>query len=54
MFKAIKAMKDGGTTITTHVSFIEIYQESVRDLGKAVAHLQQKGCLLLQVTCDGP
>lgn len=43
MFKAIETMAKGGNTVTTHVSFIEIYQENVRDLGKAASRLQDKG-----------
>lgn len=46
MFKAIKSLSGGGGTVTTHVSFIEIYQENVRDLGKAVSQILQKGVLM--------
>eukprot|EP00892_Ulva_mutabilis_P012301 jgi/Ulvmu1/9443/UM052_0007.1 len=43
MFKAIKSMERGGHSVRTRVSFIEIYQENVRDLGNAVSRLSDKG-----------
>jgi hypothetical protein len=36
-------MKSSGAEISTFISFLEIYQEHVRDLGKAVSRLQDTG-----------
>jgi Kinesin motor domain len=43
LFSSIKDLQRGGRKVTVHISFIEIYQEHVRDLGKAVTRLQEAG-----------
>lgn len=36
-------MEGNGSKISVFISFIEIYQEQVRDLGKAVSRLHETG-----------
>jgi hypothetical protein len=39
----VNDMKSSGVNISVFISFLEIYQERVRDLGKAVSRLQETG-----------
>ena len=41
-------MEGNGSKISVFISFIEIYQEHVRDLGKAVSRLHETGVHTLE------
>lgn len=53
LFSSIKELEGNGSKILVFISFIEIYQEHVRDLGKAVTRLQETGVPRTAGFCTG-